>query len=247
MSNVRSSVALLAATLLVALWASPAAAETVTITTPTSIAAGDSSLDGKDVVVSGSTLTIAGQHTFASLTLSSGAILTHEAGVAQPPVLSAATLTIDATSKIDVSGKGRTHLSGASGYVGGSHGGRGGLNATNETTNAAFGSIHEPTELGAGGGGGPSGNTSRGGGAIKLTVSGTLQLDGSILADGNLSVPGYYRAGGSGGSIWLDVGTLRGAGLVRAQGGDRSFSGYDQYLVAGGGGGRVALYYDQLE
>ncbi|WP_332309430.1 fibronectin type III domain-containing protein [Pseudomarimonas arenosa] len=161
--------------------------------------------------------------------------------------LTVETLTVDATSKIDVSGKGRTYLSGASGYIGGSHGGRGGLHGTTDTTNAGYGSIRQPTELGAGGGGGPGHSPPRGGGAVKLTVSGTLQLDGSILADGSISLPGYYRGSGSGGSIWLDAGTLRGTGLVRAQGGDRSFPTSDQYLLSGGGGGRIAVYYSALD
>ncbi|MBP7637976.1 MAG: hypothetical protein KBA18_08885, partial [Kiritimatiellae bacterium] len=47
-----------------------------------------------------------------------------------------------------------------------------------------------------------------------------------------------YRGGGSGGSILLEVGALGGAGSVSANGGDLNSYGRS------GGGGRVAVYYD---
>lgn len=63
----------------------------------------------------------------------------------------------------------------------------------------------------------------------------TVQLDGSIRANGGDAIAGDESGGGSGGGIRLDVGTLRGTGEITADGGDGSFSG--------GGGGRVAVYY----
>jgi len=75
-----------------------------------------------------------------------------------------------------------------------------------------------------------------------LTVSGRLQVDGSLLANG----AGGYRSpydgsiygGAAGGSINLQVGSLGGGGVVQANGGD----GVSGYNSGGGGGGRVALY-----
>jgi hypothetical protein len=74
-----------------------------------------------------------------------------------------------------------------------------------------------------------------GGGVIRLTVTGTLQMDGIISASaGNGS--GTGGGGGSGGSIWLTVGTLSGSGSITANGG----SGADS-VGGGGGGGRIYI------
>src|SRR5690606_16508627 len=82
--------------------------------------------------------------------------------------------------------------------------------------------------------------TIRGGGAIRV-IADELILEGSILANG---ASGSSHGGGAGGSIWLDVGTLRsetGTGEIRANGANGSGNG------GGGGGGRVALYYETME
>ena len=77
-----------------------------------------------------------------------------------------------------------------------------------------------------------------GGGLLRLTA-GTLQVDGSINADGN----GGYYGGGSGGGIRLDVGTLSGNGWITARGGASSKTSQSG---GAGGGGRMAIYYDSL-
>ncbi len=71
---------------------------------------------------------------------------------------------------------------------------------------------------------------------MTLAIAGTLQLGGSITANG---VPGAGEAsgGGSGGSIQLTAGTLAGQGSISANGG----AGQLPY-GGGGGGGRIALY-----
>jgi hypothetical protein len=80
------------------------------------------------------------------------------------------------------------------------------------------------------------GNFSTGGGAINLTVAGTLTLDGTVGADGNGGVfPG--AGGGAGGSVLLTVGSLAGGGNIAANGG----AGQDG-AGGGGGGGRIAIY-----
>ena len=111
--------------------------------------------------------------------------------------------------------------------AGGGHGGMGGT--ANGGGGAAYGSLTQPTELGSGGadGGNP------GGGAIELDVATTLQMDGTISANGS-----HFgnHGGGAGGSIWIEVGTLAGSGTIQANGAQ---GGNDN----GGGGGRISINY----
>src|ERR1017187_9555119 len=132
------------------------------------------------------------------------------------------------------------------GYVGGG-GGYGGYGAAGGAPGSyaavgggTYGSVIAPTDLGSGGGtysayaiGGA------GGGAIRLNVTGLLLLDGRISANGN---PGLTDGGGgSGGSVWLTVGTLAGAGTISANGG--AGNGFSLGGGGGGSGGRVAIQY----
>jgi hypothetical protein len=117
---------------------------------------------------------------------------------------------------------------------GAGHGGRG---ASSTGNYAAGGNIYDymtsPTGYGSGGGAySPYSFGGSGGGAIHLTVTGTLQMDGTISANGG-NGSGTGGGGGSGGSIWLAVGTLSGAGSITANGG----SGADS--IGGGGGGGI--------
>jgi hypothetical protein len=108
--------------------------------------------------------------------------------------------------------------------TGASHGGRGlGPNAK-----PPYGNPIAPVDFGSGS------YVYRGGGALQLLVSGTLDLAGSITATGG--------ATGSGGSLWLRVGTLQGSGLIAANGGN--FGGSASF-IGPGGGGRVAVYFEQ--
>jgi len=82
------------------------------------------------------------------------------------------------------------------------------ISATSNSTygGSAYGSLYEPNLTGSQGGTGSSGTAGgRGGGKAKITVGAIMIADGSIEADGgdgsNLS------GGGSGGSIWIIVGT----------------------------------------
>src|SRR6185436_9891213 len=75
-----------------------------------------------------------------------------------------------------------------------------------------------------------------GGGRIRLTVGGTLELAGRITANGQNPAGG---GAGSGGSIWITAGVLLGNGAISAIGGSE-----DGTTAHGaGGGGRIALYY----
>lgn len=121
-------------------------------------------------------------------------------------------------------------LSNANVADGGSYGG---LAAHASGEQGVYGSVTEPTDLGAGGGG------SRGGGVVRLAVGGTCTVNGTVSANAVNSSTG---GAGSGGSIWISCGQLvGGAGaIIRANGGkcndtkvtDRSH----------GGGGRIAIH-----
>jgi hypothetical protein len=88
-------------------------------------------------------------------------------------------------------------------------------------------------------GSGGSDQGGAGGGAIKLTVNGTLRLNGSINALGNTGSCGN-GGGGSGGGVWLEANTMTGAGTISVAGGGGCNTG------SGGGGGRIAMYYTSL-
>lgn len=154
---------------------------------------------------------------------------------------------IDRGGGISASGKGFWRRTGpgagqwlSSAYwTGGSHGGDGGITYLTHPRGYTYGSPTNPTSLGCG----AVTNVSDGGGAVKLTVSGTLTLNGVVAADGLDEAggsPAAYRGGGSGGSVWIQCGTLTGSGVISARGGHRLLSTSDG--SGGGSGGRVALY-----
>ncbi|MEZ5278480.1 MAG: carboxypeptidase regulatory-like domain-containing protein [Opitutaceae bacterium] len=132
------------------------------------------------------------------------------------------TITADGQGYVSDKGPGNANAYGAS------HGGRGG-----EGADWVYGSIYQPVDLGSGCDVGYA-SWSAGGGAIRLVVDGTLQLDGTLTANGLGSV---NYSGGSGGSIWVETDVLRGSGLIAAEGGTVGTS------ERSSGGGRVAVYY----
>jgi hypothetical protein len=169
-------------------------------------------------------------------------------------------MSVDINSKVDVTAKGylgggrystsptvtdnslgRTlnNAKGSDKQSAGSYGGFGGMIST-YNVNPIYGSIYEPSDPGSGGGWGgdtnaPGGN---GGGVIRLEISETLVLDGTIASNGGDIITNNRKgAGGSGGSIYIKTGTLNGTGSVTATGGISNYDG-------GGGGGRIAIYYD---
>ncbi len=162
------------------------------------------------------------------------------------------TLTVDATSAIDVSTRGLTGsangtaytydratdlptlTNGATNNTGGSHGGQGGPWTGNVAP--AYGSPFDPNTPGGAGasGAGVTCSPCRSGGGVARIRAATVQLDGKILANGEAS-----NAAGAGGSIRIDAGSITGAGEIHADGGTNTGS-------ASGGGGRIALYYQSL-
>lgn len=144
------------------------------------------------------------------------------------------------------SGAGQNATVGITGMMGGggASGGNGGRAANGAAGGTAYSSAWEPSQIGSGGGYGsgnfPTDGSSCGGGALKMTVSGLLVVDGQITANGTRGV-NQSSGGGSGGSIWLTVYGLAGSGLISANGGAG-----DLPNGGGGGGGRVAVVYSSI-
>lgn len=121
---------------------------------------------------------------------------------------------------------------------GGANGGDGGHGSGNtQGGNSGIGSVSAPVTAGSSGasrdGSSPSG---AGGGAVALTVSGTLTVAGNITANGGSGTSN--GGGGAGGSIWLAAGTLAGSGTITANGGNAGNTN-----GGGGGGGKIAFTY----
>jgi hypothetical protein len=116
---------------------------------------------------------------------------------------------------------------------GGGHGGNGGNGEAGALGGETFDTVEEPTLLG--GSGGNKGGA--GGGALNLKVTGLLDVDGVISANGASAVS-EAGGGGSGGSIYLSAASLTGDGKISANGGAG-----DLPNGGGGGGGRISLNY----
>ncbi|MCY2987373.1 MAG: Ig-like domain-containing protein [Planctomycetota bacterium] len=211
------------------------------LTSTTTISETDTTYENLDLVVSGATLTVTGQHTFNSLYVVNTGTVTHAAfSTAGMQLTISGDLAIDVASRITADGQGY-----AGGYYGsgqgpgagggGGGGGHGGVGG-GSTGGVAYDSSLTPTDLGSGGGGGTFATGGNGGGAIRLIVTDRLTLDGSITANGLGGMQGP-DVGGAGGSVWVTAGTLAGGGAVQTNGGNGYASG------GGGGGGRIAVYY----
>jgi hypothetical protein len=222
------------------------------------------SLATAQITIRGTTLTMSGRHTIASLAVErSGAnpgVLTHPAAAsfdysgAGTDIVEGLQLTITGNasiqgssggvaSRIDLDGRGFAGGAGPgagtasnNGTIGGTGGGFGGNGATSQVFagGTAYGDPASPVRLGSGGGfygGTPAG---AGGGALKLTVNGTLTFDGVISAGG---LSGTAPAGcGAGGSVWIVADSFDGSGTIAANGGTGTGWG-------GGGGGRISVQY----
>ena len=147
------------------LMAAPAARAGVTFTTNTLIGSANLAYEGQDIVIQGCTVTVNGAHGFNSLSLLSTGVLTHAATtLTQEYSLTltlAKNLTVDGTSRIDVSGRGYlpgytlgNTTNGAASYTaGGSYGGLGGVCCgSSSVANGPYGDYHNPNELGSGSG-----------------------------------------------------------------------------------------------
>ena len=181
--------------------------------------------------------------------IATGGLLTHHEGQKGFNVTAWGDVTIGTGGTIDVScmghgpnqgpGAGNPPVYGGPYGGGGGYGGIGGAgNGDPNSGGQSYGSLTEPNDLGSGGGG----INASGGGAIRLVVGNTLTIDGQILADGQDStwIDRNDPGAGSGGSICIEAHTLNGSGLISANGGVGEAGG------GGGAGGRIAIYYENL-
>ena len=165
------------------------------------------------------------------------------------PTLTMSSATIEAGGGIiaDSAGYAAGQGNGAGHYYGNSptypcsgagHGGNGGFSLGYFAVGGvAYDSQMSPSLLGSGGGTYSTYSVGgAGGGAFHLTVTGLLQVDGAISANGG-NGSGSGGGGGSGGSIWLTAGTLSGGGSITANGGGGADS-----VGGGGAGGCIAIY-----
>ncbi len=215
------------------------------------------------ITVTSSTVIVSGSLTADTLSVQNGSVLTVPSATVTEVgqlAITATTVNVDSTSKIDVIGKGylggwvggngtstgrtygNTTTGGSTRYNGGGYGGLGGIHSDG-SVNVVYGGPLSPMEPGSGGGGyyynGYQGG-GNGGGVVRIKA-GSLVLDGSILAEGTSLSPGYTAGGGSGGSIWIEAGTLSGVGTISVKGGSVTNGN-----GGAGGGGRIAIYYDTL-
>ena len=177
------------------------------------------------------TILTAGEYNYDNLIITNNATLTLEGNPLSSNSfkgvkINAYNITIDSGATISADGQGYLLGPGTSddSYENGSsYGGVGG----GATAKPVYGSAIEPVDLGSGGVGGH-----RGGGAIRLVVSGTLKNNGVISANGT-----SYRT--SGGSIYVTTNYLSGEGSFSANGASTSWPYQNS-----GGGGRIAIYYE---
>jgi len=192
-----------------------------------------------ETIISGTVTLSSGEYIFKDLTLESGGKLILESNLdpdfegLRGVKIKANNLTIDDSSFISASELGYSSREGPGAgkicCLGGSYGGRGGQNSND----SIYGSLIKPVDLGSGGGGGA------GGGVIILEIDDILEVNGSILADGESN---SLEGGGSGGSIWITAGVLEGSGTISANGGNGRIQG--GACGGGGGGGRIAVEYN---
>jgi hypothetical protein len=101
------------------------------------------------------------------------------------------------------------------------------------TGNAAYDSFFHPRHPGTFGT--DNGRVNVGGGAIRLSVGGTLTLDGVAIATPSVE----HACSGSPGSIDITAARLEGAGRIDANGNSRNYSDDDSGNSSGGG--RIAV------
>ncbi len=160
-----------------------------------------------------------------------------------------ADLTIDAGAGFEANGTGFRERSGAyrglgpgGGYdsSGAGYGGVGGNGSyVGSFGGVTYGSSNAPTAPGSQGGTHTTfwKHDSGGGGLVRVEVSGTMTVNGTITANGGSAGAASYSGGGSGGGIFLSCVTLGGAGgVLSARGGNGGTIG-----GGGGGGGRIAI------
>lgn len=182
--------------------------------------------------------------TLSGLRVSTNGLLTHPFKGPRLQVLVQGNAVVEAGGVIGAEGRGYPANTGPGAGSGGiswgssgsgaGHGGQGYASYYGAPGGGTYGSETSPVDYGSGGGGGTWPN--RGGGAMQLTVEGTLTVDGRVSANADAATGGL-DGGGSGGSIWVSASRLNGVGSITANGQDCGYA-----LAGGGGGGRIAIY-----
>ncbi len=165
----------------------------------------------------------------ASVRVLSGGKITHYSGSSTKMNLTInGNLTVESGGSVTANGLGNS-TAGTPADGGGSYGGR----AAGTTKLCCYGSVRHPVHYGSKGKGATG--VGNGGGAIRITATGSMTVDGTITSNGS-NVD--YRCG-SGGSIWLTGASISGAGTITANGGTRTGNGSNYNP---GGGGRIAIH-----
>ena len=216
-----------------------AANYTVTVTKPFSVA----SLEVGSTTA-GTAVTLCFKHreentVSGDVHVRAGATINHTANAAaesyRVALVVGGSMILDENAAVNVTGKGYASQKGP-GFPGKSGGpgnvcgaGHGGGGGSAQDSVLCYGSLTCPTSCGSG-----SQYTS-GGGSVRLNVTGSLTVNGDIVADGGSRTSAQFRSG-SGGSVWLTCADLigSGSGILSVAGGS---SGYHS-----GGGGRLAVH-----
>jgi len=151
------------------------------------------------------------------------------------PKVTAGSIHIHKGGSLNADGQGFSFLlgpgAGSGDRRGSGYGGAGAGRTHSSHLGWPYGSALVPTALGSGGG--RRDWSSNGGGAVRIAAE-------SIVVEGRLSSSGGRSAhdvayGGSGGSLWIESGTLSGDGVIAANGGQAADGWY------GSGGGRIDI------
>jgi hypothetical protein len=199
---------------------------TLTVSAPLDIAEALVADDGATLVFD-KTVTVG-----ASAVLASGSTVTHgNLGTALAggiDLVVGGDLAVESGAAITATGKSSSTFGRNGGDGGGSHGGRSVKAQSGASWNSCYGSVYCPTNAGT-----MSSYSSRGGGIVRLRVAGRLAVNGAIDANGEDKNASYYS--GSGGSVWIEAGSVSGSGSISSDG-NGGGSGM------GGSGGRIAIY-----
>ena len=205
-------------------------------------------IDNNLIVRNQATLTYTGElEITGDVTVGPGGMITHPPTQGALHIITPGNVTIEMDGAINLSGRGYAPRQGpgaggssTTSGAGAGYGGAGG-DGSNTTGGSTYGWATKPYMMGSGAGeetdapnGGP------GGGAVRLSVDGTITVDGLLSARGGdgAGSTSADNGGGSGGSVWLFAGTLTGTGTIDADGGNGGGGIYG----GGGGGGRIAIY-----
>jgi hypothetical protein len=213
--------------------------------------AGNLVISGSGAIVTDAAQAVSKIEVVGSLALSDSAQITGNFEI------SAGSMTTSGAARVSADGKGFAGASDATmngvgtggglsaaldGAGGGAHGGSGGDGEVGGAIGgSAYGDPNAPVTWGSGGGfGGTGGFGGAGGGALKISVTGPLNLGAGTKLSAN-GLPGVLGGGGgAGGSIWLSVGSVAGTGTIETVGGNAALNGSSLY-GGGGGGGRIYL------